>query len=85
MDNKVNSYYSIEIKKTQEQLIEVLNNCLLPFSIKQLIMNNLSNIIDNYAQQEYEQDLQAYNQQLEEMKVEETKENSEDNSSEENN
>lgn len=73
------SYYSIEIRKTQEKLIDVLNNCKLPFTVQQLIINNLSNLIDSYATEEYNQDLQRHNQELEEEKKEQDKSSEEEN------
>ena len=64
------SYYSIEIRKTQQQLSDIINNCKLPFNIQSLIISNLLELIEKYANDEYEQDLQAYNKELEEIEKE---------------
>ena len=84
MESKqLNNYYSIEIKKTQQQLVDVINDCKLPFNVQLLIINNLTNLINNYAEQEYAHDLQLQAQELEELEKE--KENNESSESEENN
>lgn len=62
------SYYSIEIKNVQSKLGDIVNESGLPFSVLLLILNNLVSLIEGYADKEYHNDLDKYNQEMEEYR-----------------
>lgn len=67
MNNIENKTVSIYINEFQTNIIKVIEESHLPFSICKLVLDNIMHEVQKGARQEYEADLQKYNSQQEEI------------------
>lgn len=65
MQNKIEKPTIIKLKETEQQLIDIINNCEIPAFILKPLFEKLLNQLQLIEQQELENETKIYNEKLE--------------------